>query len=534
MSAPPAARPPATYLLGRWAFLRLLGVVYLVAFVSLWVQIDGLVGSDGILPVGEFLERVRAGTGPERYWLVPTLLWLGHGDAALHALCAAGVLLALALAAGVATRPVLLLAWAVYLSLACAGQTFLHFQWDILLLEAGFAALFVAPGTWRPRGPHALPPPRRAGLWVVWLLLFKLMFLSGVVKPLSLDETWWRLTALDYHYWTQPLPTWTSWYADRLPAWLDRLSLVVLYGCEIAAPLLVFAGRAGRRALAGATLFLMLAIASTGNYGFFNLLTATLALPLLDDALLGRLLPARWVATVVAARREPGVARAAGAAHAALAVALLFVSALTFVEEIVRTVPRERVGAPSRALLAGAERWILSWGRPWVLHWTGPLRTVSGYGLFRAMTTERPEIVIEGSADGRTWKEYAFRWKPGDPTCRPRFAAPHMPRLDWQMWFAALSPRRAEPWMVGLMRRLLEGAPDVLALLAENPFPDAPPRFVRLLYYHYEFATPEARHQDGAWWQRTPRGALTVPLSLDGGLLRGADAAPRARPGAGG
>ena len=502
---------------GVWAFLRLLGVVYLIAFVSLWVQVDGLVGSKGILPVGEYLDHVRAGTGAERYWLVPTALWLWPGDAALHALCGAGVLLSLALVAGVATLPVLVLAWAAYLSLACAGQTFLHFQWDILLLEAGFAALFVAPATWRARAPWQLPPPRRAGLWVVWLLLFKLMFLSGVVKPLSMDERWWKLTALDYHYWTQPLPTWTSWYADRLPAWFGKLSVLVTYGCEMAAPLALFAGYRGRRLFAAATLFLMLAISWTGNYGFFNLLTVALCLPLVDDAAFAPLLPERW-------RAHPNHVpprRVAGAVQAALAAGLVGVSALAFVQEIVRTTPRERVGPLARSLLDAADRSLLSWGQPYVLRWTAPFRTVSGYGLFRSMTVERPEIVVEGSADGLTWKEYAFRWKPGDPAGRPRFAAPHMPRLDWQMWFAALSPRRAETWLGGFMRRLLEGSPAVLDLLAANPFPGAPPRFVRLAYYSYEFAPPE-RRREGLWWRRTLRGPLAGPLSLD-------DFGPRAK-----
>ena len=294
-----------SYAIGNWLFLRLLGLVYLIAFVSLWVQIEGLIGTNGILPVADYLERVHEVTGADRYRRLPTLLWFADGDLALHLLCGAGAVLSLLLIAGVAPVPVLGSLWACYLSLTLGGQTFLSFQWDILLLETGFCALFVAPLVLKPRLPGSLSPPPRAGRWLMWLLLWKLMFLSGAVKPLSMDETWWKLTALDYHYWTQPIPNGVSWYAHHLPAWFRKLSTLMTYAIEIVLPFLIFAGRYGRRILAFATVFLMLAISWTGNYGFFNLLTVVLCLPLLDDGLFRRWLPKRDQVTGETAEGRP-------------------------------------------------------------------------------------------------------------------------------------------------------------------------------------------------------------------------------------
>ncbi|MCB1056290.1 MAG: lipase maturation factor family protein [Acidobacteria bacterium] len=502
-----------SYALSRWLFLRLLGVVYLIAFLSLWVQIHGLVGADGILPVGAFLERVHDALGIGAFRQAPTLLWLGSSDLTLDVLCGLGVALSGALIAGLAPIPTLLGLWAVYLSLSVGGQTFLSFQWDTLLLETGFSALVVAPVGWRPRAPTASPPPSRAGLWLVWLLLVKLMVLSGAVKLLSLDQTWWRLTALDFHFWTQPLPTPLAWYAAQLPAWLKKLSILLTYILEIVLPFFVFAGPRGRRAVAVGTAFLMLMIGWTGNYGFFNLLTLVLCLPLVDDAVWRRLVP-----SLRASRPSPPPSRPplpfVGRTRIVLVALWLGVSALVSVRELARTLPTG-TGGPLAALQKGVEASLLDWSGPTVLAWIAPFRTINGYGLFRSMTTERPEIVVEGSRDGVHWQPYELPWKPGDPARRPRFVTPHMPRLDWQMWFAALSPRGAEPWLAGLMRGLLEGSPEVLDLFATDPFPGAPPRYVRLFYYRYRFTTPAEHHATGAWWHRELVGPLTGPASLD-------------------
>jgi len=487
-----------TYVLSRWLFLRLLGVVYLVAFVSLALQITGLVGEHGILPAGGFLERAHAAYGSGAYRLFPTLCWLGASDTMLHALAWGGAVLSLLLVAGVAQAPVLLVLWICYLSLTVAGQTFLWFQWDGLLLETGLLAVLYAPTQlWpslaRERAPSAV------ARWLVWALVFRLMFLSGLTKLASGDPGWLHFTALDYHFWTQPLPTWPAWYAHWLPEWIHRGMTLAIIAIELLVPWLIavperWRGLAARRTACGLLVLGQLAIALTGNYGFFNLLAIVLCLSLLDDAVLGRVLPLRLAAGAPEPRWKQYAIRGLGSLLALLA-------ALAFAREIVQTVPGTR-GALANPLLDAV----------------APLRSVNGYGLFRVMTTERFEIVIEGGADTVQWREYRFRWKPGDPARPPPFVAPHMPRLDWQMWFAALNPEGARDWLVPLLRRLLQRTPEVLTLLGENPFPGAPPRYVRLVYYRYRFSTPTERATSGAWWQRERVGYLTEPLSLGASL----------------
>src|SRR5881398_2301871 len=299
---PPAAGETSTggptYVLSRWLFLRLLGLVYLIAFVSLALQVTGLVGEHGILPATAFLERTRALYGGAAYRLFPTVCWLGAGDGTLRLLCWGGGALALLVMAGVAQAPALALLWACYLSLSVVGQTFLWFQWDGLLLETGLLALLYAPTRWLPRRERERAP---SGVirWLVWLLLFKLMFLSGITKLVSGDPTWRHLTALDYHFWTQPLPPWTAWYAQQVPPWIHRAMTLGMFVIELGAPWLIFAPpRFARLRLTAFVLLVLgqLGIAVTGNYGFFNLLSLTLCVPLLDDAVLRRAIPLRLAA----------------------------------------------------------------------------------------------------------------------------------------------------------------------------------------------------------------------------------------------
>lgn len=276
---------PNTYVLSRWLFLRALGAVTLVAVLSLWWQIDGLVGSEGILPVDRLMAAAREQLGPWGVLKLPTLCWLSAADWMLHAQCAVAAALSLMLLFNLA--PLLSLAglWLVYLSLSVAGQTFLGFQWDTLLLETLFCSLFWAPPGWRPKlaAQHA---PSRLGRWLLWLLLLKLMFLSGVTKLLSGDPTWRDLSALDFHYQTQPIPNPLSWYAHHLPGWWQRFSLICMYVIELVLPFLIFGPRTVRLVAAGGLILLQVLIELTGNYGFFNLLTIVLCIPLLDDHVL--------------------------------------------------------------------------------------------------------------------------------------------------------------------------------------------------------------------------------------------------------
>ena len=453
--------------------------------MSLWVQVDGLIGARGILPVGQFLDWVRGQTGAERYWLLPTLCWISSSDAFLHLLCGGGVLAALLLVLGLAPAAAAALCWVLYLSLAIAGQVFLQFQWDYLLLEVGLLAIFLVPlRRWRfGRGLAAAP----VVLFLLRWLLFRLMFSSGWVKLASGDPTWRNLTALRFHYETQPLPPWTAWYLHQCPPWFQTASALFLFFVELVVPFLYFAPRRLRLFAFRATVLLQLLIAATGNYGFFNLLALALALLLVDD----QSLPARWRR---AAEASSGPPRAwPKAVLVPVACVVLFASSVEFAGTLDRALPLPRPVAAAARRLA-------------------PFRSFNRYGLFMVMTTERPEILIEGSNDGADWRPYAFRWKPGDVAGRPRFVAPHQPRLDWQMWFAALGTIDENPWLVQFLGRLLEGSPEVVGLLAANPFPDGPPRYVRATAYDYRFTDAAERRRSGAWWRRKVMGPYSPIL----------------------
>lgn len=470
----------------QWLFLRLLALVYLAAFASLFVQVEGLVGSRGILPVSELLEWVRGRTGLEGYWLLPTLCWLGSGDGFLLGLCGAGAVLAGLLLFRIAPLPILFLLWALYLSLVNVSQLFLGYQWDHLLLETGFLAILLAPAGLRP----AATEPPRAVLWLLRLLLFRLMFSSGMVKLLSGDPSWWSLTALEFHYWTQPLPTWIGYYAHQLPSSFHRASTAMTFVIEIAAPFLIFGPRRLRLVACGLLAGFQITIALTGNYAFFNLLTLALCLCLLDDEALPR-----W-----AKPDEPSASSKRSPSWrpwvvAPLAATLLLLSAA----ELFTVLGRRSLVAPLFPL-----RRILA-----------PLSLVNPYGLFAVMTTTRPEIVVEGSDDGETWRAYEFSWKPGDPRRRPAFVAPHQPRLDWQMWFAALGSCEDNPWLIRFLSRLLEASPPVVELLPKNPFPAGPPRFIRTNLYDYHFADLETHQREGVFWERRFLGPFCPVLSRD-------------------
>ena len=493
-----AAKP--TFLFARWLFLRGLALVFGIAFLSLWIQVHGLVGSRGLLPIAEYLDFVRERLGGPAPFRLPTLCWLSASDLSLDLQCGAGVLLSLALFVGLAPRLALALLWATYLSLVVAGQQFLSFQWDILLLETALFAIPFAPGAWLP-GLARERPPSPASLWLLRWLLFRLMFASGVVKLTSGDPCWCYadFSALTFHYWSQPLPTSFAWHAHQLPLRAQQASCVVMYLIEIGLPFLIFAGRRPRQvAFAGLVLFQLL-IAVTGNYGFFNLLSILLCLPLLDDAALGRILPGR-----LRERREAGPLPPGGRPVAIAGVSLAaLVAIFTGVKML------DRIGLLQRAGLESLARPL----EP-IEDAVAPFRSLNDYGLFRVMTKQRLEIEIQGSEDGVAWKAYGFRWKPGPVERAPRWVAPHMPRLDWQMWFAVFGPARRSPWVERLLARILEGSPPVLALFGENPFPEGPPRFVRAILFDYRFTTAAVRAETGAWWSRSDAGTFLSARAL--------------------
>jgi predicted DCC family thiol-disulfide oxidoreductase YuxK len=472
------ALEPERYELVSWVFLRLLGAIYLAAFVSLGVQILGLVGDAGILPLGDHLGAARRALGDTAYRILPTLFWLDSSDASLLAGCVVGAFLGLLVVLNRWTRAALIGLFALYLSYFYAGQDFTGFQWDLLLLEAGFLAIFLSSGS-------------RIVIWLYRWFVFRYLFLAGAAKLLSGDPTWRNFTALEYHFWTQPLPTPLAWYAAELPHWLLVGATAATLLVELGIVFLIFLPRRPRAVAACCIALFQVLIVLTGNYNFFNLLSIAMCVLLLDDASLRRFLPRRLVTRVRDRARQPG--RAATMIATALAVVIVPVGLNRICLSLTGS------GLP----VADALERLVS-----------PLMIVNPYGLFAVMTTSRPEIVIEGSADGQVWREYVFRFKPGPLARRARWSIPHQPRLDWQMWFAALGDRTDNPWFESLMRRLLEGSPPVLALFEADPFPDRPPKYVRALLYDYRFADSSTRAATGQWWVRQLAGLYFPQVSL--------------------
>lgn len=467
---------PAAQIL-PWLFPRLLGGVYFLAFSSLLAQVLGLYGSRGVLPIGVYLTALRQWQGTRAYRICPSLFWFGSSDRVLKGAALLGVVLSLLLVAGAPPAPLLFLLWLLYLSFVTAGQEFLSYQWDILLLETGFMTIF-------------LPLTTAAPFLVVFtyrFFLFRFIFSAGAVKLLSGDPTWRNLTALCYHYETQPLPNRIGWYAHHLPLTMQKLSTLGTFVSELAVPFLALGPEPARLACFALLIFFQGLIFATGNYGFFNILTMVLCVPLLDDRYF------RLVGDYLA------VPAATTGGTVTVLVSIIF----------------------ALFLFLNICRLVMLFYRP---HWLSRLLAVPSslmisnpYGLFAVMTTNRYEFVIEGSNDRKMWKPYEFRWKPGDPQRPPYQAAPHQPRLDWQMWFAALDPRTIESWLDNLQLRILQGSPPVLGLFRRNPFPDTPPRFIRLTIYRYRFADLRARHKEGRWWERERVGRSETMTLREGG-----------------
>lgn len=487
---------PLEYIRVRFLFLRGLALIYLIAFVSLYGQLDGLIGTHGIQPAAAMMQQLKEHVaadhiGLNRYHLLPTLAWWSASDSALHWQCGAGIGLSVLLLFGIAPAPVLFLLWCLYLSLATIGSPFLNFQWDQLLLETGLLAIFFAPLQWLER-PSRQGRPSALVLWLLRWLTFRLMLESGCVKLLSGDVSWWHLTALRVHFETQPLPTWIAWYTNQWPVgFLVFCTFMVLF-VELAVPVMIFAGRRARITAAVIFICLQVVIMLTGNYTFFNWLTIVLCLPLLDDDILKF---HRRPSTIV--EMPPATRPARWPRYVVVPVAIITV--MVTLMELLGT-----MGIPEK------------WSKPYLelFAWLQPFRSFNGYGLFAVITKTRPEIIVEGSNDGEVWKPYEFKYKPGDLKARPQFVAPFQPRLDWQMWFAALGSPRQNPWFFNFEIRLLQNAPQVLALLKNNPFPMAPPKYVRAQLYEYHFTDTATRRATGNWWRREYLGVYLPPVSL--------------------
>ncbi|MEE2659137.1 MAG: lipase maturation factor family protein [Candidatus Latescibacterota bacterium] len=466
--------------------MRGLGLVYGISFFSLWTQVEGLIGAQGIIPVANYLDSVLQHYGASQLRLLPTLLWIDASDFALHLLCAVGVASSLSLITGFAPLAAAAVAWLIYLSLFVGGQDFLSFQWDLLLLETGYVSMFWMPLAFRPRRCWR-QPASTAIQWVLRALMFRLMLSSGAVKLLSGDPSWSEFAALRFHYETQPLPGPLSWFAHHLPAEVHTLEAVVMFVIELVLPFAIFCGRRLRAIAAAGFALLQIGIVATGNYGYFNVLTLLLCLPLLDDGHLRRLVGPQIPS------RGSGWPRAVTFSSAAL---LLWLGTT----HLATTLQLSTAWEPEPVRQAR--------------HWLEPLRLSNSYGLFAVMTQHRSEIAVEGSYDGKEWRRYAFRYKPGQVGDLPPLAGFHMPRLDWQMWFAALRSFERTRWFSAFAARLLQGSPAVLELLAHNPFPDRPPAMLRATRFSYRFTTPTERSINYHWWWAQETGPYSPILSL--------------------
>ncbi|GEM_PF-305273 len=446
-------------------------LVYLAALLSLHIQARGLFGEQGILPLRTSLQLFQfQGDSPLSR---PSLFWFSTTPWFLEAVFATGYVAAACAVAGLFPGPSYLVMWLVYLSFVNSVQHFLAYQWDNLLCESCFWLGVILP--WRPKQPVD-GKGSSFGYWVIVLLVFKLMFQSGLVKVLSGDPTWRNLTAMQYHYMTQPLPNPLSWYAFHLPPTWHRLETLAALVIELILPPLVFFGHTARLSAGVGFCVLQLCILLTGNYGFFNVLTLVLCASL-------------WCvptprALAAAVRSDPK-----GAAAATLYILTMLV----------------QLHAISTRHLSRPER---------IVWWLGTRYRVSTpYGLFAVMTTQRPELILEVSSDGNRWQEVTFRHKPGPLDRRPPALLLHMPRLDWQMWFAALGPQ-AEPWLPRFLNLLVEAKPAAVLDLLDPSGRDTLRRaqYARLVLYDYRFTSWQEGHASGRWWTRE-RIAVVVEVS---------------------
>ena len=470
---------PPRYQVVTWLFLRLLGLTYIVAFISFAVQASALIGSDGVLPVGYYLTAVKEQLGDGAYLQLPTLFWFSSVDGFIKFVCIAGIVLSLSLIIGFMLRTSLVMLYVLYLSLVNGGQDFMSFQWDFLLLECGFLAIFL------PWGSTII-------VWLYRWLVFRFMFLGGAVKLVSGDKSWDSLTALSYHFETQPLATPLSWYVHHLPESVLMAGTGMTLIVELLFPFLIFTPRRFRHLAALCFVIFETCILLSGNYNFFNLLTIFMCLFLFDDAAIKRLMPYRLLATI--SNHKYPTARMVASSFALL-------MALTSIY----------MGATQISRIVGSD-----WGMQYssIYRVLAPFGIVNSYGPFAVMTKVRNEIVIEGSEDRSTWQEYQFKYKPGNMDKCPGWVAPHQPRIDWQMWFAALHNPEHERWLFNLLIRLLQNSEPVTAIFRHNPFPNDPPASVRARVYKYSFTSPEERKETGRCWNRSLVAEYYPPISI--------------------
>lgn len=515
----------------RWLFLRALGLIFFSAFYSFLFQIRGLIGPDGTLPAGAYLQAVARDLGAKAFWYAPTLLWLGSGSHALMFLCWAGLAASALLLFNIWPRGMTAVCLAAYLSFIAAAQDFSSYQSDGMLLAAGFLCLFFAPPGLRP-GLGENHPPSWGSLFSLQWLWFQIYFESGFVKIASHDQDWRHLTALDHYYENGPLPDWIGWYVQQLPHWFHAGAALYTLVCELVLVWMFFLPRRFKILCFFIVTPFQISIILTANLAFLNYLVLCLGILLLDDRFLRachislfrrRKLP---VETPLASQLEASGPLSRAEANA---------SGLPVQGKNGGGIGWRKVYQDASLLFSG---FMLTWNFyvtaallfllifPYLPIPTGPItalepfRISNSYGLFAVMTPERHEIEFQGSRDGVTWIPYPFRYKPQDPYQPPRIHAPYQPRLDWNLWFASLGTWRENPWVVQTEALLLKNDPDVLELFAGNPFAGEPPHQVRAVVWQYWFTNIAIKRKTGLWWRRQFQGlyAPTLEREPDGAI----------------
>lgn len=482
------------YRLTVFLFLRLLGFIYFVAFLSLAQQLRPLIGSNGLYPARLYLERqaANAESTATAFMQLPTIFWIDSSDGFMQTAAYVGVVLAGLVLLGAANVPLLAALWFLYMSFVHVGQLFYGYGWEILLLETGFLALFVVP-VLDPRPFAAATPTPTPVIWLLRWLLFRLMFGAGLIKIRG-DACWRDLTCMLFHYETQPLPNPLSWYMHHFPPVVHSAEVLFNHFVELVVPWFLFVPNLC--ALAGGLIavFQILLILS-GNLSWLNWLTLTLCIACFDDAALARALPQRWAQRRASPSGSPSLSRTLVLTTLALLVTYLSIN------------PVMNLLSPHQAMNTSFDR----------------LHLVNTYGAFGSIGRIRDEIILEGTDDetiGDTthWYEYEFKCKPGDVMRRPCVIAPYQYRLDWQIWFAAMADYQRNPWLVHFVYKLLANDRDALVLLANNPFPARPPRFIRAERYRYRFTAVD--DTSGAWWTRTRVDEYLPPLARDNPQVR--------------
>jgi Lipase maturation factor len=477
----------------RWLFLRALGLIFLSAFYSLAFQIEGLVGPHGILPARNYLALLQGHAGVLRFWIAPTLLWLGSSAFALHLLVWGGLLASVALVLNLWPRGSTAIALVAYLSFIAAARNFADYQSDDMLLAAGFVSLFFAPAGFRP-GLGESSPPSPASLFLLQWEWFRIYFESGVAKLASHDLQWRHLTAMDHYYQNGPLPTWIGWYAQQIPHPFQTFLALFTLVAELSICWMFLFSRRSRLVCFLILTPFQIGIILTANYAFLNYLVLSLCFLLLDDRYmsgwLSRLKSSRLArlprVRFLELKTLPADPRPPRASAAGLVVSGVFLSWIFYATTVLLLL----MMIPTLPLpLEPVE--ILQ-----------PFRIANQYGLFAVMTTARYEIEFQGSRDGKEWTAYPFRYKPQDPKAPPGIYAPYQPRFEWNLWFASLSDFEHNPWVVQTEELLLENDPSVLSLFRSNPFPGKPPLGVRAVLWQYWFTNLTTKRQTGRWWNR--------------------------------